>query len=62
MGLGHSGAEYIVLWIVIALALPILIAVGAYSLYMYGIFQKVKYRLVHFHEMYSQSKKVIYNI
>jgi hypothetical protein len=44
MGLGHSGAEYIVLWIVIALALPILIAVGAYSLYMYGIFQKVKYR------------------
>jgi hypothetical protein len=40
---GSSGAEYIVLWIVIALALPILIAVAAYSLYMYGIFQKVSF-------------------
>jgi hypothetical protein len=31
-----------VLWVVIALALPILLLVGAYSLYMYGIFQKVR--------------------
>lgn len=40
---GHSGAEYIVLWVVIALALPILITVAAYSLYLYGIFQKGDY-------------------